>query len=101
MLVWVIIAIVIAFSFTACIATIMIGAKRAPKKALPPYLPLHVFVALFMVWGVEWIPMPPAVDLAARLIGGIIGVGLIYYYGLYRSGAWLKDFYGKLIWRKQ
>ena len=40
MLVWVVVAIAMAFDLIACVTTIMIGAKRAPKE-FRPYLLLH------------------------------------------------------------
>ncbi len=95
MLAWVIVAFSIALVSIACVTTIMIGAKRAPKE-FPPYLLLLFFVSIPLVnWGAEWLPVPSAADTAVKLVG----VALIYYF-LYRSGPMQRDFYGKLLSRK-
>ena len=96
MLVWVVLTIFIGFAVIACVITTIVGAMRAPKE-FPPYLLLLFFLAIPMVkWGVEWLPVPFAVDLAVR----VIGVALIWYF-LYRSGPIQRAFYGKLLWWKR
>ena len=96
MLVWVILTIFIGFGVIACVVTIKVGAMRAPKE-FPPYLLLLLILGMLMAnWGVEWLPVPFAVDLAVR----VIGVALIWYF-LYRSGPMQRDFYGKLLWWKR
>ena len=96
MLVWVILAIAITFSLIACVTTIMIGAKRAPKKLPAHLLPLQIVAVLMLTWDLEGLPVPSAVDMAVRIIGAVL-----VYYVLYRSAPWLRDVYGKSVWWKR